>query len=177
MQGNDHVKRQDNREKKTDQEFSQCHLAGSGCDDNSVGASDSPTDQIEPRQVPAVSRYALEEIAERYSRSASSFLAAVLGGALGSTVGLALNNVTGCLLGLTIGAAAGVLAFRGRNSWRLEKATQKTKEALDLLRAEIGGLPPDAPSEVRDQLYRKYAELMNEYVRVAQGSIDDVRLH
>lgn len=131
------------------------------------------------QKIQQVSRQELEEVAEKYSRSPSTFLAAVLGGAVGIAGGVALGTVGGTLLivtgpiGLALGAAAGVLAFRGRNYWRLERATQKATGALDFIRAEINGLPSDAPREVREGLYETYMELMNEYGRVAHGSIDD----
>ncbi len=137
------------------------------------GSDPFPQPLREAQEIQQVSRHSVEEVAEQYSQSSSTFLAAALGGALGSAGGLALGNLPGGFLGLIIGAAAGVLSFRGRNSWRLEKATQKAKGALDFVREQLNSLPSDAPQEVRDQLYKKYTELMNEYARVARRSIDD----
>jgi hypothetical protein len=128
-----------------------------------------------------VSRHELEEVAEKYSRSPSTFLAAVLGGAIGSAGGIALGTLGGGLLivtgpiGLAMGAAIAVLTFRGRNYWRIEKATQKAKGAVDFVRAQIDALPSDAPQEVRERLYAQYTRLMDEYSRVAKASIDDDR--
>jgi hypothetical protein len=105
------------------------------------------------QRIKQVSRQELEEVAEKYARAPSTFLAGVVGGALG--------------------AAGGVLTFRGRNYWRLERTTQKTKGAIDFIRAELNGLPADAPPEVRKELYEQYRSLLAEYSRIARDSIDD----
>lgn len=131
------------------------------------------------QRVAQVSRKELEDVAERYSRAPSTFLAAVVGGVVGTAGGITLSTVAGGLLivtgplGLALGAALGVLGFRGRNYWRLERATQKTKGATDLLKAEIAALPRDAPPEVRKELYDQYKSLVTIYSRIARDSIDD----
>lgn len=129
------------------------------------------------KRLATVSRQELEEVAEKYSRAPSSFLAAIAGGVLGSGGGIALGTlgttaviVTGPL-GLALGAAIAVLAFRGRSYWRLENATHKARGAMELIRAQIDSLPSDAPDNVKVELYEIYRSLAKDYALVAHGAI------
>jgi len=130
------------------------------------------------RRIAKVSRQELEEVADRYSRASSTFLAAIVGGTIGSAGGITLGTagagaliVTGPL-GLALGAGLAVLAFRGRSYWRLEKATQKSRAAAEFIRGQIDSLPPDAPAKIRDGLYDKLGLILEEYARIAHGSLD-----
>ncbi len=134
-------------------------------------------DQVQ--KVAQVTREELEAVAERYAHAPSTFLAAIVGGVVGSAGGVALTTVAGTALlvtgplGLAVGAAVAVLAFRGRKYWRLERSTQKLRGALDVLHAEIAGLPPHAPASVRNNLWQQYDRLMAKYNEIAGDSLDD----
>jgi hypothetical protein len=122
----------------------------------------------------------IDDVAYKYSRAPSTFLAAVVGGAIGSAGGITLAAIgAGALvltgpLGLAVGAAVSVLAFRGKSYWRLELATQKTKGAIELIKSEINSLPKDAPEHIRQNLYREYEQLITTYTQVAGDTIDEV---
>jgi hypothetical protein len=134
------------------------------------------------KRIIQVSRQELEEVANRYARAPSEFLAGVVGGAIGSAGGVAISIsilgggvlvLTGPL-GLAVGAALGILAFRGPNQWRLERATQKTSRALSLIKAEINSLPHDSKyPDFENSLYEARAEIIRRYTNVAIKSIDD----
>lgn len=131
----------------------------------------------EAKRLATVSRQELEEVAEKYSRAPSSFLAAIAGGVLGSAGGIVLSTfgtaaaiVTGPL-GLAFGAAVAVLAFRGRPYWRLENATQKARGAMELIRTQIDSLPAGALPNVKAELYQIYTDLARDYARVAHETI------
>jgi len=136
--------------------------------------------KLEAKRVQQVTAHDIDAVAEKYARAPSAFLAGVVGGVLGSAGGVAVATVGGGALilsgplGLAVGVALGVLAFRGRNYWRIEKASQKARGAVDLIRAELNALPPDAPSHVREQLYGHYLSVMDEYARIATRSLDDI---
>lgn len=131
----------------------------------------------EAKRLATVSRQELEEVAEKYSRAPSSFLAAIAGGVLGSAGGIALSTlgtaaaIVTVPLGLAFGAAVAVLAFRGKPYWRLESATQKARGAMELIRAQIDSLPADAPPDVKSDLYQIYKDLAQDYARVAHETI------
>jgi hypothetical protein len=129
-----------------------------------------------PRDFRAL-RMEIEELATQYHRAPSPFLAAVIGGVLGGSIaGVCLHGSALLLCGplaSAFGGALGVLVFRGRNCWRLERATQKAREALCLLKEEIALLPIDAPSLLRESVYAQYESLLEEYSRVARTTIDD----
>lgn len=125
-----------------------------------------------------VSLRQVDEIAEKYSRAPSTFLAAVIGGVLGSAGGIGLAALGGVVivtgpLGLALGAAAGVLAFRGRNYWRLEKTTQKATGALNLIKSQIENLPSNAPASTQQKLYDQYDSVTARYTDIALKCLDD----
>jgi hypothetical protein len=136
--------------------------------------------QQKAQRATEVSRRELEEVAEKYARAPSGFLAAIIGGAVGSAGGIALGSVAGGTLvvltgpiGLAAGAALAVLAFRGRSWFRLERATHKATGAATFFRSELDSLPSDAPEELRKKLYDNLAAVYDEYARVARDSVDD----
>jgi len=136
--------------------------------------------KTDAQQVTQVSRKELEEIADRYARAPSAFLAGVVGGVLGTTGGIAVGTFAGALLvvtgplGLALGAALGVLTFRGKNYLRLERETQKVGGAIDFLKGVSADLPKDAPTELlRNEVYEKIRLLVITYSRIAHDSMDN----
>jgi len=121
------------------------------------------------------------KVAGTYEKASSTFLAAVLGGAIGGIGGVALGSLAGGLfvlvgpLGLPIGAAIAVFAFRGRSYRHAEKATQTARLKDAHLKEIADGLPPDAPKEFRDQIYAQRMDVVDDCLRLARGSIDDHR--
>jgi hypothetical protein len=131
------------------------------------------------QRVQSVSRQDIEDVAEKYSRASSTFLAAVVGGSIGAAGGLAVGTFGGAVLvvsgplGLALGAALGVLAFRRPSYWRLERATQKTGAVLNVLRDVAERLPPDAPPELRHKIYDHMDDVVGRFAEVASRTIDD----
>lgn len=135
----------------------------------------------EAKQTEQVSVEQVEDIAKRYSLLPSSVLTGIIGGVVGSAGGIAIGThavlgagmlvVTGPL-GLALGAAIAILAFRGRNYWRLENSSAKTKGALDVLTSQLAMLPTDAPEDIKAKVYEKYGRVLDEFSRIAEESID-----
>jgi hypothetical protein len=127
--------------------------------------------QVSPRQI--------EEFADQHAWIPSTALAGVVGGTLGIAGGIVIGTLGGEMLmlagplGLAIGAALGVLAFRGRNYRRLERATQKAKSAIGLVKTEINALPSHASPEIRMKLQDQYSSLVTRYSEIARESFDD----
>jgi hypothetical protein len=149
-----------------------------------VSALDALTREIEETKRQAehleqVEASDIDALADKYSKSSSSFLAGVVGGCVGAAGGIALSTSAGVALvlsgpvGLAAGVALGILAFRGKTYWRLERSTQKAIGAMNMLLAQIRELPPDAPPQVRDALYRQYQELAERYGGIARETLDD----
>jgi hypothetical protein len=133
--------------------------------------------KVEAERISKLTRRELEEVAEKYSKAPSEVLAGIIGGVLGGCGGTAVSMTAGAMLvvsgplGLALGVAAGILIFRGPSFWRLERATHKLRGSLDLIKAELATLPPEAPKDVKDQLWQDYGLLMHQYTEVACQSI------
>lgn len=131
------------------------------------------------QKVTALSPDQLRKTAEDYDKAPSSVLAGIVGGVIGSAGGFTLTTFTGAALvvsgpiGLAAGVALGVLSFRGRKYLRLERSSQKTRGALDVLRAELAALPADAPPSAKDAIYEEHARLIRKYGDIATDSLDD----
>ena len=130
-------------------------------------------------RITQITRQEIERVSGEYNRLPSGVLAGIVGGVIGAGGGFALSTTTGALLavtgplGLAMGAALSIYAFRGRSYRRLERATQKLRGALDVIKSEISGLPSDAPKEVKDHLWAEYKSLISTYTQIARESLDD----
>ncbi len=126
-----------------------------------------------------VTRRNIEDVAGQYDRAPSSVLAGIVGGVVGSAGGLALTTVAGTALvvtgplGLALGAALAILAFRGPRYWSLERSTRKLQLALSLIRGEIATLPDDTPASVKISLWQQYERLMEHYGGIVHDSMKD----
>ena len=135
--------------------------------------------KLDAQRVTQVSPQELEEVVDKHAWTPSTALAGVVGGTLGTAGGIAVAALSGGMLiltgplGLAIGGALGVLAFRGRNYRRLERATQKASRAIGLVKTEINALPSHAPAEIRMKLHDQYSSLIIRYSEIARESFDD----
>jgi hypothetical protein len=134
--------------------------------------------QHDVQRVTDVSGREIFEVAGQAARAPSAVLAGVIGGTVGAAGGLALGTATGLFVltgpfGLAVGAALGVLAFRGRHMLRLERSTQKAQVALGVVQTLIYALPTDAPATTRTKAYARLDEIADEYTRIALDSMDD----
>lgn len=129
-------------------------------------------------------RKEVEEIAEKYSTKDSSWLVALTGGIIGGGAGVSvpLISVLGVSSGLAVitgpagmalGAALAILAWRGRKYQRLERETKKVKIALDELERRIGNLPQDAPSYIKEKLWRRYSDISDRYSEIVLECLYD----
>jgi len=120
----------------------------------------------------------------------SSVLTGFLGGAVGSAAGVTLSGVaiagfalpavaiTGPL-GMAAGVAVAILAWRGRDWWRVEKDIGRAQlhiAQIDIRIREslkqIGELPAKTPQEVRDVYWKAHIALVNQRQQ-AEGSVSD----
>jgi threonine dehydrogenase-like Zn-dependent dehydrogenase len=131
-------------------------------------------------QIEAALGFAAKDIRARAEEAATStapVLFATLGAGLGG-VGAAWATyaldyalfVTGPI-GLILGAALGVLIYRGPKYIALERSLEKLDMALTRIGARLASLPPDAPADVRDQLWNSYRELSARYTTLVESGL------
>jgi hypothetical protein len=139
-------------------------------------------DQDDPKQI--------LKLAGTMDLMKSSVLAGFLGGSVGATGGVMLSGIvvaglalpavviTGPL-GMAAGVAIAILAWRGKDWWRVEKAIAQTRLRLDEIDArireslkQIDALPAKAPQYVRDAMWKAHAALV-EQRRHAESSMSD----
>ena len=126
-----------------------------------------------------VTRKDIEEIAEVYSGKKSSFLVGVAGAVVGGVGGgFALHGAliaVGGPVGAALGAALLLLASRGPNQWRLERANDRMRIALDAVQARIAMLSQDktTPRHLIDEWWGTYAVVQNKYKGVVERLIDE----
>ena len=108
-------------------------------------------------------------MADRYSKSPSQMLAGVVGGAFGAAGGIGIASAYGTALmltgplGMAVGAAAFVLAYRQGSFAKMERATVHLRMAIDELELRLHGLPENAPPDVRNRLWAVYTDLVTRY--------------
>ncbi len=121
----------------------------------------------------------VRKIAEWSSASGSSVLAGVVGGVfgifagLGYGAGLAVSAVVTGSVGLLLGCALGVLVFRGRAEWRLDRLTMKTERALVTLEKRIIAIESCAPPEVVAELWAGYRCILETHARESVSLLVD----
>jgi hypothetical protein len=111
---------------------------------------------------------------------ASSVLAGFVGGAVGSTAGVTFGGIaiagfalpavaiTGPL-GMAVGVAVALLAWRGPKRWHIEKLISNTRlllaeidERMDATLKQIDALPRNAPQATRDNLWVSFNQLLHQ---------------
>lgn len=121
----------------------------------------------------------VRKIAEWSSASGSSVLAGVVGGVFGILAGLsysagfAVSAVVTGPIGLFLGCALGVLVFRGRAEWRLDRLTMKTERALLTLEKRITAIDGCAPPEVVAELWAGYRRILEIHARESVSLLAD----
>jgi hypothetical protein len=126
-----------------------------------------------------VTRKDIEEIAEVYSGKKSSFLVGVAGAVFGGVGGgFALHGAliaVGGPVGAALGAALLLLAWRGPNQWRLERANDRMRIALDAIQARIAMLSQDKtiPHHLINDWWDAYSVVQKKYLAVIERVIDD----
>jgi hypothetical protein len=105
----------------------------------------------------------------------SSVLAGIVGGFAGAAVGVSLASdgamVVAGPVGAAIGIAVAVLAWRGPAHWRVERATERTTEALVLYHQELSRPADGVPANLRDNHWERYDRLMSSYSALAERAI------
>jgi hypothetical protein len=130
-------------------------------------------------------RKEVEEIADKYTTKKSSWLVALTGGIIGGGAGVSVPLISALGVGsglavitgpagMALGAALAILAWRGRKYQRLERETEKVKIALDELEKRIGNLPQDAPSYIKERLWKQYSAISDRYSDIVLESLDDL---
>jgi hypothetical protein len=127
--------------------------------DSALHETEEATSQL--RRIQDVTRKEIEDIAKKYSAEKSSFLVAVAGG------------IAGAVGGVTLHGALGLLAWRGGAQWKLERATERAKIALDQIRSELKSLPSGTPSQVKADLWRGYQDILAPYLLLAARSVGE----
>lgn len=123
-------------------------------------------------------RKELERIAEEYTNKSSEYLAAISGGIFGFSGGFAISVFGGISLisgglGAVLGAALGILIWRGRGQHKLERGTKKYELASAIILQKIKNLPDNTPQDVKDQLWEMYRVLNTRYAHVVIDSLGD----
>ena len=118
----------------------------------------------------------IEEVVEPHVGHRSSALAGIIGGACGAAIGMAVATSPGAIavagpLGAVIGVAFAVLVWRGPAHWKVERAIERTQEALGLYYKELNRPSTDAPQDIRDHLWERYDKLMSSYATVAEAAV------
>ncbi|HEV3073065.1 MAG TPA: hypothetical protein VHB47_01500 [Thermoanaerobaculia bacterium] len=145
--------------------------------DSALHETEEATSQL--RRIQDVTRKEIEDIAKKYSAEKSSFLVAVAGGIAGAVGGVTLHGALGLILAVTgpagaaLGAALALLAWRGGAQWKLERATERAKIALDQIRSELKSLPSGTPSQVKADLWRGYQDILAPYLLLAARSVGE----
>lgn len=112
---------------------------------------------------------------EHLASKNSSVLYGVIGALIGSLFGIGSEvifpflevidkmMVSGALTGL--GAAIGILVYRGKNRIKMEKFIEAERIIHDEIINKINSLPPDAPKELRREYYDSLSQLNKSYVQ------------
>lgn len=132
------------------------------------------------RQIEGALGFAARDIrlrAEEAAGSTAPVLFATLGAGIGGTAAAAVGPVLEYALfvtgpvGLILGAALGVLLYRGPRYIALERSLEKLDMALTRIAARLAALPPDAPPEVRAQLWETYRDLSARYKALVENGL------
>jgi hypothetical protein len=109
------------------------------------------------------------------ARPRSAVLAGIVGGFAGAAAGVSLASgemmVVAGPVGAAIGVAVAVLAWRGPAHWRVERATDRTEEALALYYQELNRPATDAPAALRDNHWERYDRLLSSYAALAERAV------
>ncbi len=117
-----------------------------------------------------------EDLTKVHAGRGSSVLAGIIGGFAGGTAGVAVAKSAAAIavagpVGAAIGVALAVLAWRGPAHWKVERASERTQEALALYYRELNRPPNDAPQDLRDNLWERYDKLISSYAAVAEEAV------
>jgi len=120
-------------------------------------------------------RQSLDDAITAPARPRSSVLAGIVGGFAGGAVGVSMASsgtmVVAGPVGAAIGIAVALLAWRGPAHWRVERATDRTEEALALYYQELSRPASDVPEELRHNHWDRYDRLMSSYAALAERAV------
>lgn len=123
----------------------------------------------EAERIEKIDTAVLEQIAARYSKYPSQVLAGIVGGAAGAAGAIGVTSAFGTALiltgpvGMSVGAALALIAYRQGSYAKVERATAQLAMALDELEHRLSRLPENAPPEVRKRLWSTYNALIRKY--------------
>ena len=120
-------------------------------------------------------RQNLDDAITPLARPRSSVLAGTVGGFAGGALGVSMASggtmaVAGPV-GAAIGIAVAVLVWRGPAHWRVERATDRTEEALALYYQELTRPGTDMPQPLRDNHWERYDRLLASYAALAERAV------
>jgi hypothetical protein len=120
-------------------------------------------------------RQSLDDAFTVPARPRSSMLAGIVGGFAGGAVGISMASSTTLAFAGPVGAAVGialaVLIWRGPAHWRVERATDRTEEALALYSRELNRPGTDMPEPLRDSQWERYDRLLASYGALAERAV------
>ena len=118
----------------------------------------------------------IDSRAESYSKSSTSSLYGVVGGVTGGLIGTCFISVSAGLVvviapaGMILGAAIGILLFRGPKTIRRDRTLDSEKRNFDefekrlgLLCQELKTLPESVPDEIKCKLWQAYTDVYTAY--------------
>lgn len=118
------------------------------------------------------------KLSEDFTGHGSEALCGTLGGVIGGAAGIILSPLLAfpSLLMIVplagIGLLSGILAYRGRRRFKLERLISENRIAETEIIRRIEALPRNAPKEVRDHLWLQYMNLTGSGDRAAAYLLD-----
>ena len=138
------------------------------CAIREAGEANARLEKLETRQN-------VDDVIKPPARPRSSALAGIVGGFTGAAVGVSLASGSSLVVagpvGAAIGIAVAVLAWRGPAHWRVERATDRTQEALALYYQELNRPATDVPADLRDSHWDRYDRLLSSYAALAERAV------
>lgn len=136
---------------------------------------DADAAQARLQKLETQTRQSLDDAITPPARPRSSVLAGIVGGFAGGAFGVSVASggtmaVAGPV-GAAIGVAVAVLLWRGPAHWRVERATDRTEEALALYYQELTRPGTGMPEPLRDNHWERYDRLLASYAALAERAV------
>ncbi len=121
-------------------------------------------------------RIDVDDVIKVHIRPRSSVLAGIIGGFAGASIGIYLATIEVPLavtgpIGAAIGIAVALLMWRGPSQWRVERATDRTEQALALYYKELNSPESQVPEGLRGNTWGRYDRLLASYAALAERAV------